>query len=95
MAESFEIRNNEETHRFEMQVDGDTAYIPYRVLRDTLTLYFIFVPPAFRGRGLSGDLIRYALDFANTRQLKVEIHCSFINRYLTLHPELQYTPVAE
>lgn len=89
------ILNNEITHRFEMQIGGETAYIPYRIFGDTLTLYFIFVPLAFRGRGHSGELIRYAIDFANERELRIEVHCSFISRYLALHPDLRYQTAVE
>ena len=82
MAEKHTIINNESNHRFEMPLAGDTAYIQYTVRGDTLELLFIFVPPAERGKGLSGPLILYALDFAKERGLKIEVYCSYIRRYL-------------
>ncbi len=90
MATEHNIINNEGNYHFEIVFQDDEAYIQYKIRGDVLTLYFIFVPPAERGKGLSGILIQYALDFAKEKHLKVEVYCSFINRYLALHPEMEY-----
>lgn len=84
------IINNEKTHRFEMEIRRELAYLPYQIKGDVLVLFYIFVPPPARGRGHSGRLIRYALDFAREHDLAIEVHCSFIARYLELNPLLSY-----
>ena len=82
MTEKHTIIHNETNHRFEMVLEGDQAYILYSIRGEALALQYIFVPPAERGKGLSGILIQYALGVAKERELKLEVHCSFIRRYL-------------
>jgi predicted GNAT family acetyltransferase len=84
MTEKHTIIHNESNHRFEMMLPGDPAYILYSIRGDALALHYIFVPPAERGKGWSGILIQYALDFAKERGLKIEVYCSYIRRYLEL-----------
>jgi predicted GNAT family acetyltransferase len=79
---------NAQNQRFELPAGNDVAYIQYSVQQDTLVLLYIFVPVPFRGKGLSADLIRYALNYAKDHQLQTEVKCSFIARYLALHPEM-------
>lgn len=82
MAEKHTIIHNETNQRFEMLLPGDPAYIMYSFRGEALALHYIFVPPVERGKGLSGPLIQYALDFAKERGLKIEVYCSYIKRYL-------------
>jgi predicted GNAT family acetyltransferase len=82
MAADYKIINNESNHHFELLLPGDPAYIQYSIRGGVLALYYIFVPPEERGKGLSPILIEYALDFAKERALKVEVYCSYINRYM-------------
>ena len=82
MTGKYTIMHNESNHRFEMLLPGDPAYIQYSIHGDVLALHFIFVPPAERGKGLSGILIEYALNFAKERELKFVVYCSFIRRYM-------------
>ena len=90
MSNQSTIINNESNHRFELPVEGDVAYIQYSIRGDLLSLYFIFVPVSSRGKGLSGILIQYALDYAKEHQMKIKIHCPFIAGYLAKHPEMEY-----
>jgi uncharacterized protein len=93
MSNESTIINNESNHRFEMPVADDMAYIQYSISGDLLSLYFIFVPVASRGKGLSGIIIQYALDYAKEHHLKIKILCPFITRYLASHPEMEYEKV--
>lgn len=94
MSNEATIINNENNHRFELPLADDTAYIQYSISGDLLSLYFIFVPVPSRGKGLSGVLIQYALDFAKKHHLKIKIHCPFITGYLAAHPEMEYVKVS-
>lgn len=64
------------------------AYIDYQWHQDTLILLYVYVPIPFRGKGYSKALIEFALQYARDRNVKVSVYCSFISRYMQLHPEL-------
>jgi predicted GNAT family acetyltransferase len=84
-----DIVHNPATSRFEWHLGEEDAYIQYSIRGDVLALYYIYVPPSERGKGKSGILIQYALDFAKEHGLKPEVYCSFMSRYLALHPEME------
>jgi predicted GNAT family acetyltransferase len=80
---------NEKARRFELVVEDDMAYIDYGWHKDTLVLLYVYVPVPFRGKGYSTTLIEFAMKYARERNLKVMVYCSYINRYLRMHPEHQ------
>ena len=88
-AQSPDIRINESAKRFELATGGEMAYIDYAWHRDMLVLLYVYVPVAFRGKGYSSRLIEFAMQHAREKKVKVNVYCSYINRYLRLHPEHQ------
>ena len=80
---------NEKAKRFELLIGDDMAYIDYGWHKETLALLYVYVPVAFRGKGHSSTLIEYAMKYAREKNLKVMVYCSYINRYLRMHPEHQ------
>lgn len=87
-ANTIPITVNEKQHRFETPAGDEMAYIDYQWQRDTLILLYVYVPIPFRGKGYSKALIEFALQYARDRKAKVNVYCSFISRYMQLHPEL-------
>lgn len=87
MANLGPVTENERLQRFELIVDGDTAFAEYRLIGDTMDLTHTLVPPAHRGRGVGLALAKAALDAARDRGLKVIPTCWFIDRYIQSHPE--------
>ena len=84
--------NNSVTHnkakgQFELTLENQTALLQYVRSDNTISLVHTEVPVPLRGRGLSDQLIRAALDFAHFNQLKVIPVCSAVKRYLQDHPE--------
>jgi predicted GNAT family acetyltransferase len=76
-----EIRH--EPGRFTLEVDGETAYVAYRMLDDrTIDYATTFVPPALRLRGLGHRLIEHALAWAAERGLRVVPSCWFVQRVM-------------
>jgi predicted GNAT family acetyltransferase len=82
-----EVRVNEAGRRFEIQLDGETAYIDYRWHHETLVLLYVYVPMSHRGKGISNILIEFAMRYARENQVKLKVYCSYINGYLRRHPE--------
>ena len=66
----------------------EKAYIDYQWHNDKLVLLYVYVPVTHRGKGYSKALIEFAMQYARERNVRVDVYCSFIARYLRLHPEL-------
>jgi predicted GNAT family acetyltransferase len=47
------------------------------------------VPPALEGRGIAGQLVRVAFDYASAHELKVVPGCSYVQAWAKRHPEAQ------
>ncbi|MCG2841748.1 N-acetyltransferase [Sandaracinobacter sp. RS1-74] len=64
--------------RYELVVDGVTAYADYRLEGDSIIFPHTLVPPEIGGRGVGGRLVNAALDDAEARGLKVVPDCWFV-----------------
>jgi hypothetical protein len=84
---SGEIRDNAADHRFELDVEGGTALMYYRLEPGVITLMHTEVPPALGGHGIGSALVRGVLDIVRARGLKVVAKCPFVAAYLGRHPE--------
>ncbi|HEU5232394.1 MAG TPA: GNAT family N-acetyltransferase [Terriglobales bacterium] len=84
---SFEVSNNERTHRFEVESGEQTAFLSYRHVGGSLTLDHTEVPPELEGRGIASKLTRTALEFARERGLEVVPICPYVSKYLKKHSE--------
>jgi predicted GNAT family acetyltransferase len=84
---SGEIRDNTANHRFELDADGGTAVMYYRLEPGVITLMHTEVPPALGGHGIGSALVRGVLDIVRARGLKVVAKCPFVAAYMGRHPE--------
>ncbi len=75
------------TGRFEIEQDGQTAYLEYSLAGNILELIHTEVPPELRHLGLAAALAENALQWARERKLKVDIVCPTVRRYVEEHPE--------
>ena len=87
MTETLKVVNDEAAHRFEIVIEGQTAFAEYSLTEHNLTLPHTVVPDEFEGRGVGSQLARAALSFARERGLKVIPTCPFIAAYIEKHPE--------
>jgi predicted GNAT family acetyltransferase len=72
-----------EPGRFTLTVDGETAFVAYRMVDEgTIDFTTTFVPPALRLRGLGVELVEHALAYAAGRRLRVVSSCWFVQRVL-------------
>ena len=78
---------NEQTHRFELTLEGETAFAEYELAPDAIVLPHTVVPPAFEGRGVGSALAGAALGYAREHGLKVKPVCPFIAGYIQKHAE--------
>ena len=80
------VVDNPTLHRFELAVDGQTAFLVYERTAGTLGLMHTEVPEAFRGRRYGETLVKAALDIARSEGLRIVAVCPFVRAYLRKHP---------
>jgi predicted GNAT family acetyltransferase len=83
------IVHNQARSRFELEVDGETAFTEYRRSGGTMTLYHTLTPPALRGRGLAAKVVQTALEYARAEGLKVIPLCWYVSGHIQSHPEFK------
>ncbi len=82
-----------EDHRFEQEfvteLDGHRAIAAYQFDENegVITFTHTIVPHAIEGRGVASRLIRFALDSARDRGLRVRPLCPFVRAFIERHPE--------
>ncbi|HEX2833466.1 MAG TPA: GNAT family N-acetyltransferase [Thermoanaerobaculia bacterium] len=85
-----EIRDNKDRSQYEVTLDGSTAYVAYdREGADRIVFTHTVVPEALSGRGLAGEIVKYALDDARAQGLRVVPQCTYVQSYLKRHPEYE------
>jgi predicted GNAT family acetyltransferase len=84
------IRDEPESHRYTARLGDEIAgFVDYRALAGRRVLLHTEVLPAFSGRGIAGELARFALDAARAAGHRVTPKCPFILTWLERHPEYE------
>ena len=81
-----DVIDNPALSRFELAIDGQTAFLSYERKADSLRLIHTEVPEALRGRGFGETLVKGALEAARAEGVRVVAVCPFVRAYLTKHP---------
>lgn len=81
------VRNNTALSRYELDIDGATAFANYRLAPGKVIITHTETPRALRGRGIASKLVQGALEQIRADGLKVVAGCSFVIDYLDRHPE--------
>ena len=81
------VNNNEANQRFEVQREGETAFLEYRWYKGDLALMHTEVPESLEGKGVASALAHHALEYAREKNLKIMVYCPFVAKYLKRHPE--------
>ena len=83
------IAHDPASQRFTTDVDGQTAYLEYERAGDVMVITHTIVPPAIGGRGIAGNLVRSAIEYAKANGLKVDPQCSYADAWIQRHPEYE------
>ncbi len=75
------------TGRFEIEQDGEVAYLEYSMTGNVLELIHTEVPNKLRGLGLASLLAENALRWARDNNFKVDVICPSVQEYIAKHPE--------
>ena len=82
------ITDASERERYEAHLDGELAgVLEYKVTRGRIALIHTEVLPVHEGRGVGSALVRFALEDARRRELRVIPTCPYVQSYLKRHPE--------
>ena len=81
------LRDNAALSRFELDADGVTAFMNYKLSGTVLTLNHTETPVKARGRGIASKLVEAVLNEARARGLKIVPRCPFVRVYLAKHPD--------
>lgn len=81
------IHDNTDEQRFELKIEGQTAFVYYALAPGVITLTHTDVPLVMSGKGVASRLIKGALEQVRGRGLKVKAECPFVQGYLGKHPE--------
>ncbi len=86
----FEVVENAEAGRFELQRDGDVVSVADFTDRDgTVVIPHVGTDPAHRGQGYAGRLMDGTLDLIRTSGRSVVPLCPFAAQHIRGHPEYQ------
>jgi predicted GNAT family acetyltransferase len=75
------------TGRFEIERDGEVAYLDYSLSGNILELIHTEVPEKLRHMNLASSLAETALHWAREHNLKVDIICPTVRQYVAKHAE--------
>ncbi len=82
-----QVTDNPGRSRYELTVDGSTAFAEYRKAEGERVFVHTEVPDALSGRGVGSKLVRGALDDVRTTGLKVVAECPFVASFIERHPD--------
>lgn len=75
------------TGRFEIERNGEVAYLDYTQAGNTLVLNHTEVPEKLRHMGLASALAETAFRWARDHNLKVDVVCPTVQQFVAKHPE--------
>lgn len=82
-----EVQHAPKDQRFFSTVDGIVAELDYERSSERIRITHTGVPPAIGGRGVAGELMRVALEYARAEGLKVIPDCAYAATYFKRHPQ--------
>ena len=83
------VTDNRELNRFELELEGGTAYVDYRRSPGVVTLVYAKVPSGLEGRGFGSQLVRGALERIRAEGGRVIPGCAFVAAFIRRHEEFQ------
>lgn len=83
------VLHNPEARRFELTMEGRTAFSKYLLAGNKMVIEHTEVPVELEGRGIAGRIVRAELDYARERKLVVLPLCPYAKAFIGRHPEYQ------
>jgi predicted GNAT family acetyltransferase len=83
------VIDNPARQRFELTVEGQIAFADYRRQPGLLIITHVVTPPALRGGGVAGRVMKGVLEWAREAGMKVSPLCPYADAYIRRHPQYQ------
>lgn len=83
-----DFKDVKQKHRFEYEQDGKIAFANYRRENDVLYIDYVEAPPALRGTGAAGELMRKIIETARAENLQVKPICGYAVAWMRRNSEL-------
>jgi len=81
------LKVNEAIHHLELEIEGNIAFIDYKLAGQKLFLIHTEVPPALEDKGVGSAIVQKALQYAKDNDFKIVPICPFVQSYLKSHLE--------
>ena len=79
---------NEEKKRFELKVEGETAFIEFILSNENIMfLTHTEVPVALEGKGVGSAIVSKTLEYIKEKGLTLAPLCPFVAAYVKRHPD--------
>ncbi len=83
-----QIVHDSQARRFVAELATGTAILAYAPAGEgLLELYSTYVPMSGRGKGVAGQLVEAALEYARAEGLRVIPTCWYVGQWIDQHPE--------
>ncbi|MRG61778.1 N-acetyltransferase [Agromyces sp. CFH 90414] len=84
-----QITHEPDARRYVLTVDGTPASVlDYRVLADSVAFTRTFTNPPYRGSGLAGEVVAFAVDDVEANsKLRIVPSCWYVGEWFDRHPE--------
>ena len=84
-----QVHHDQDEHRFVVAIDDAEAELTYRRVDEHVVDFdHTFTPPALRGQGVAGTLVRAGLAWAREQGLQVIPGCPYVAAFFDKHPEV-------
>ncbi len=91
---NYDVIDNKEKKRFEIHIEDHIALEDYEFFttsqgEEGIEYKHTEVPKELGGQGIAGYLVKYILDDAAAKGLRVKPTCPYVKSYIDKHPEYQ------
>lgn len=83
----YPLIDNQARSRYEVHVNGHTAFIEYMKTGDDIVLPHTEVPVELENQGVGSQLVKEVLDDIQKKGMKVVPLCPFVADYIIRHPQ--------
>lgn len=95
---NYDVIDNTEKKRFEIHIGDKMAYEVYDFFTTSqgekgIDYQHTIVPDELSGQGIASYLVKYILDDAEAKGLRVKPTCPYVKSYIDKHPEYQANSV--
>lgn len=86
----YSVLHYPERNRFEIHESDLVAYLDYQEKPGVINILHVVVPKPLEGKGLASSLMKGALNYVESKKLKVIATCPFAKAYFERNSQYKY-----